>query len=326
VNYFPLLLAMASRMLLRILPLLFLAFLLLGMFSFLSVAQVSGAPDKAAAPSSDSSLLSRHYREGEILVYHMKGSNRGQSGTTVYEAQATGVVKKNSDGKFIEECTWSNLVVNGAAVALSPAATNFRQVLSLDTFMGVPDLSQVIPLVGPITDLLTFYSDLLLASPQGSLLKAGDHFYFKHGTPNSWADGNYVLTGEDSIDFDVTLTGVDLPSKIATVVVRHVVPAQPQIKLLADWMRTPVSDTPNNWVQVSRNFDSKSDSDKYVAGAGKETFDVELKVSLADGRIVSGTLNNPVEVSERHCADLALTHCGDAVRYQILRQIEIQIQ
>lgn len=296
---------------------------LLSMWSFLSVAQVAGAPDKAGAPSLDSSLLSRHYREGETLVYHMKGSNRGQSGTAVYEAQATGIVKKNSDGKFIEEYTWSNLVVNGAAVALSPAATNFRQVLSLDTFMGVPNLSQVIPLLGPITDLLTFYSDLLLASHQGSLLKAGDHFYFKHGTPNSWADGNYVLTGEDSIDFDVTLAEVDLPGKVATVVVRHVVPARPQIKLPADWMRTPVSDAPNNWVQVSRNFDSKSDGDKYVASAGKETFDVELKVSLADGRIISGTLNNPVEVSERHCADLALTHCGDAARYQILRQIEI---
>lgn len=310
---------MVSR---RIQQLFFLASLL-SMWSFLSVAQVAGAPDKAGAPSLDSSLLSRHYREGETLVYHMKGSNRGQSGTAVYEAQATGIVKKNSDGKFIEEYTWSNLVVNGAAVALSPAATNFRQVLSLDTFMGVPNLSQVIPLLGPITDLLTFYSDLLLASHQGSLLKAGDHFYFKHGTPNSWADGNYVLTGEDSIDFDVTLAEVDLPGKVATVVVRHVVPARPQIKLPADWMRTPVSDAPNNWVQVSRNFDSKSDGDKYVASAGKETFDVELKVSLADGRIISGTLNNPVEVSERHCADLALTHCGDAARYQILRQIEI---
>jgi hypothetical protein len=154
--------------------------------------------------------------------------------------------------------------------------------------MGVPDLSQVIPLVGPITDLLTFYSDLLLAARQSSLAKSGDHFYFKHGTPNSSADGNYILTGEDSIDFDISLTGVDHAAKIATAVVRYVVPAQPRIKLPADWMRTPVSDTPNNWVQVSKNFGSKSDADKYVASVGKETFDVELKVSLADGRIISG--------------------------------------
>jgi hypothetical protein len=174
----------------------------------------------------------------------MKGSNRGRTGTTVYEADATGVVKKNPAGKFVEEYAWSNLVVNGAPVALSPAAAAFRQQVSLDDFMGVPDLSQVVPLIGPITDTLTFYLDLLLATRQGSLAKPGDHFYFKSGTPNSWADGNYVITvitGEDSIDFDMTLTAADPTAHVAPVVVRHVVPAQPHIKISVDWMRPPVT-------------------------------------------------------------------------------------
>lgn len=297
--------------------------LLLGALSHLSSAQATTDPVAERATAADHNLLSRHYQEGEKLTYTMKGMNRGHSRTIVYEAVATGVVKKNSAGKFVEEFTWSNLVVNNAPVTLSPAATNFRQTLSLDTFTGVPDLSQVIPLIGPITDLLTFYADLLLASHQGSLSHAGDHFYFKHGAPNSWADGNYVLTGEDSIDFDITLTAVDVPNKIATVVVHHVVPAQPQIKVPADWMRAPVTSSPNNWVEVSKNFASKSDADKYAASVGRETFDVELKVSLADGRIVSGTLDNPVEVLERDCADLALTVCGEPMRYQIKREIEI---
>ena len=299
---------------------------LLLVFSGFSTAQVALNPTPSNAPQADDNLLTRHYQEGEQLTYHMKGTNRDHSGTTVYEAQATGVVKKNSEGKFVEEFAWSNFVVNNAPVAISPAATNFRQQVSLDTFTGVPDLSQVIRLVGPITDLLTFYSDLRLAGTQGLLTRAGDHFYFKHGLPNSWADGNYVLTGEDSIDFDVTLTAVDLPSKIATVVVRHVVPAQPQIKTPTDWMRAPVSDAPNNWVQVSKNSDSKSDADKYTAAVGKETFDVELKVSLVDGRLISATLDNPVEVLERNCADLALRQCGDPIRYQVRRQIEPQIE
>ena len=156
----------------------------------------------------------------------MKGSNRGRTGTMVYEADATGVVKKNAAGKFVEEYAWSNLVVNGAPVALSPAAAAFRQQLSLVEFMGVPDLSRVTPLVGPITDTLTFYVDLLLATRQGSLAKPGDHFYFKPGTPSSWADGNYVITGEDSIDFDITFTAVDRAAHVATLFVRHFVPAQ----------------------------------------------------------------------------------------------------
>lgn len=287
-----------------------------------SVSLAAAGLSAQTAPAT-TSILARHYLEGEKLSYHMKGSNRGRTRTTVYEADATGVVKKNASGKFFEEYAWSNLVVNGSPVALSPAATAFRQQVSLDEFKGVPDLSQVVPLIGPITDTLTFYVDLLLATRQGSLAKPGDHFYFKSGTANSWADGNYVITGEDSIDFDITLAAVDPGAKVATVVVRHVVPAEPHIKISADWMKPPVADTQNNWTEVHRNFASQSDADKYVAAVGKETFDVELKLSLADGKIISGKINNPVEVLERNCSDLTLTVCATPVRYQVLRQIEL---
>jgi hypothetical protein len=131
-------------------------------------ALVSAAAVGTSAQTAPSApgLLARHYVEGEKLSYHMNGSNRGRTGTLVYEADAAGVVKKNAAGKFVEEYAWSNLVVNGAPVALSPAAAAFRQQLSLDEFSGVPDLSQVIPLIGPITDTLTFYVDLLLATRQ----------------------------------------------------------------------------------------------------------------------------------------------------------------
>jgi hypothetical protein len=121
----------------------------------------------------------------------------------------------------------------------------------------------------------------------------------------------------------MTLTAVDSAAHVATVVVRHVVPAQPQIKISADWMRPPVADTPNNWTEIHPNFTSQSDADKYVAAVGKETFDVELKVRLTDGKIISGKIDNPVEVLERNCSDLTLAVCGAPVRYQILRQIEL---
>src|SRR5207245_11561138 len=84
-----------------------------------SVAAVC-SPAQTAPPAS--SLLARHYQDGEKLSYHMKGSNRGRTSTTVHEVDATGVVKKNAAGKFVEEYAWSNLVVNGSPVAFSPAA------------------------------------------------------------------------------------------------------------------------------------------------------------------------------------------------------------
>jgi hypothetical protein len=286
----------------------------------LCFAQTAGSSESRQVAVDEHRILSRRYHVGEKLAYHMNGNNRDRVATTNYEADAHGEVKKDTAGKFFEEYAWSNLVVNGKPVALSAAAKDFRQSVSLDPDVtpAVPNLSQVLPLIGPITDLLTFYSDLWLAKRLDKLHRAGDHFYFASGTPNSWADGIYTVVGEDSIDFDLALKYVDTASHTATLVVSHVPPTKPQIKLPAAWMSAPVADTPNNWVQVQKSSDGK-----YSAEVGKETFDVELKVSLDDGKILSATLDNPVEVLARECADAALSSCGEPVRYQIHRQVEI---
>jgi hypothetical protein len=272
----------------------------------------------APLSAQTTTLLARHYTEGEKLTYHMKGSNEGWQ----YEAQASGVVKKNASGHFVEEYGWSDFKSN-APMTLTPASLSFRQTLTLDPDVNpaVPNLSQVQPmLIGPITDMMTFYSDLWLTIKQGTLNHAGDHTYFKYGNPASWADGNYVILGEDSIDFDMTLKEVDTAKHVATLLVRHVPPAQPQVKLPAEWMHKPVADTPNNWIDVKKN-----NAGKYVAEVGKETFDVEIKISLPDGKILSATIDNPVEALKRECTDAAFTDCGDPVRHQIRRQIELQL-
>lgn len=268
--------------------------------------------------SPTSGLLTRRYREGETLTYKMKGANDNWH----YEIQAKGVVRKDSTGKYLEEYAWTGLISDGAAVTLPAASVQFRQMLSLDAgeILSIPDLSVVHPmLIGPITDLLTFYSDLWLATKVGKLTRAGDHLYYKFGAPASWADGNRVVLGESSIDFDITLTNIDESAKIATLLVRHVPPEQPQARLAATWMREPVADTPNNWVQVTRKDGG------FVAAVGKETFDVRMEVSMVDGKILSGTLKNPVTTKERICRDAALTKCGDSLPIQILRSIEISL-
>jgi len=80
------------------------------------------------------------------------------------------------------------MISDGAAHSLPEASRKFCQKLSLepDVSLSVPDLSHVDPkIIGPITDLLTIYIDLWLANKMGIFSKAGDHFYFKRGTPNS---------------------------------------------------------------------------------------------------------------------------------------------
>jgi hypothetical protein len=128
--------------------------------------------------------------------------------------------------------------------------------------------------------------------------------YHPVATPASWADGARVVLGEDSIDFDKTLSRADESAGTVTLLVRHVPPKEPQIKLPAEWMREPASDTPNNWVNVVKQADG------YLAQVGKETFDVMTTLSLVDGRILSGTIDNLVVAHERDCGDAALKICG----------------
>lgn len=270
---------------------------------------------------ANTGLLSRRYQKGERLVYRMTGVNDGWR----YEVRAEGVVKKAAGGGFVEVYGWSGLVSNGSPFALPKASAAFRQTISLDPDKppAIPKLAGLHPmLIGPVTDLLTFYADLWLANRLGKLSAAGDRVYQEHiaGTTPSWADGSRVVLGESSVDFDLALTDVDRAGKVATLVVRHVPPKQSHVRLPAPWMREPVAGTPNNWVNVIK------EPGKYVAAAGQETFDVTIRVSLADGKMLSGTIENRVRTRERNCADADLTSCGDTRARQIVRQIKVVLE
>jgi hypothetical protein len=273
------------------------------------------SPQSAGTPPVGA--FHRQYREGEAIKYHMKGKNEAWQ----YEIDGNGVVEKNAAGAFVEEIGWSELHSGGAALPIPPESAAFRQELSLDPAFGMrlPDFSKVSPmLIGPMADLMTFYSDLWLAGKMGNLSKVGDHAYIPMSSANSWADGSRVVLGEDSIDFDLTFKEIDQSAQTAKLLVRHVPPKEPKIKLPAEWMKKPVADTPNNWVEVAKN------GDKYVAEVGKEIFDVEIVVSLRDGRMLSATLENPVKAIRRECSDAALTSCGEATPRDILRQITVR--
>lgn len=274
------------------------------------VAVGQGGPDEVK--------LARHYVEGEVVAYRMTGVNESPSRDFRYEAEARGVVRREASGVFVEELGWSDLKVGGAAFALSAESEAFREPLSLD--MGyklkVPDLSKVQPvLIGPITDLLTFYADEQLAMRQAGLRRAGDRVVVKHGVANSWADGRRTLVGEDSVDFEMEFVSVD--KGVAKLVVKHVPPAVPQIKVPAEWMNEPVGVGRNNWVQVQKTESG------FAGEIGKESFEAEIAVEVETGKILSATLENPVEVKERDCEDAGLTVCGEAKQYRIVREIRV---
>jgi hypothetical protein len=295
----------------------------------------------------------RRYTEGEKIVYHMRGTNRDREGTWVYAFDADAVVTKGTDGGFHEDYGWKNVVsmhthdaadlfsltqpgawtdlVKGhKALDLPAASVGYRQRLALpaiakaDDFMKVAasmqDLSKVdASLVGPIADLTTFYVDLMFCSGFGATAKTGDRRYINsRGRVNSWADGSHVVLGADSIDFDCQVKEINREARTATLSIDHVPAKNSKIQLPAAWMKTPVSDAPNNWVEVIKN-----DDHTFTAAVGKETFAVTICVSLADGRILEARMDNQVDVLERRCQDAALTTAGEPVRYEIRRQIDL---
>jgi hypothetical protein len=274
-------------------------------------------PLTAQDASQPERLLTRRYVDGNRLQYLMKGQDEGTS----YEVRLTATTTKNAEGRFVEEFAWSNLIMGGAERPLSLTAQQFRLAVTLEGGMpfALPDLSRAQGLVGPVTDLMTFYADLFVAMHQGMLRRSGDHFIFHNPVTASWADGRVVVIGEDAVDFDITLKEVDTRNGVAVLLIKHIPPAEPKIRLVADWMRTPVADTPNNWVMVTKTPNG------YVASVGKETFDVELRLAIADGKIISAMLDNPVTRLTRDCSDAALTQCGDPRRNPVLRRIEMSL-
>ena len=291
---------------LRLLPLVFTAFLV----------QVASSIHAQQSPT-ELGIPQRRYVDGTVAHYLMTGSNDGWQ----YNLRATDTVKCDANGRYYEEIGWSDLTSN-AQQTLTPASLALRQTVSLDdpgSYMRMPNLANVQPLlIGPITDTLTFYSDLLLAM-KAKLVQPGQTSYVPGTTPNSWADGQRVLIGQDAVDFSFTLESVNPVEHTETLLIQHVPPPTLQVQQPATWMQQPRSAKPNNFVQVSK------DGDGYSAETGKETFDVRLVMDTRDGRMLSAAIHNPVVLTTRICADRELTRCGSEAPKTILREITFKL-
>lgn len=277
--------------------------------ALVQVAFTSKAQEIAKAEGT----LQRRYTDKAVLHYVMTGDNDGWK----YTIRAADIVRRDTNGRYYEEISWSDLVSN-AQQALSPASLALRQTVSLDdptSYMKVPNLANVQPLlIGPITDTLTLYSDLLMAM-QAKLVQSGQTAYVSRTTPNSWADGQRVLLGQDVVDFSLKVEAVNPTEHTETILIQHVPPSALHVQLPAKWMRGPTSAKPNNFVQVSRQEDG------FIAETGKETFDVRLVVDTRDGHMLSATMHNPVLLMTRKCTDSELEQCGAEESKTTLREI-----
>lgn len=271
----------------------------------------------AQSTPTDAGALQRRYVDGTVSHYLMTGNNDGWQ----YTIHATDTVKLDPNGRFYEEIAWSDLSSN-AQQTLTPASLALRQTVSLDdpaSYMKIPNLANVQPLlIGPITDTLTFFSDLLLAN-RAKLAQPGQTAYVSRTTPNSWADGHRVVLGQDVVDFSLSVESSNPAANTKTLLIQHVPPPALHIEQPAKWMHELTSAKPNNFVQVSR------ETDGFSAETGKEVFDVRLTIDTRDGSILSATLHNPVALTIRMCTDRELTHCGPEEQKNILREVTLKL-
>jgi hypothetical protein len=246
----------------------------------------------------------------------MTGDNDGWK----YSIRATDTVKRDSNGHFYEEIAWSDLA--SGQETLTPASLAMRQTVSIDdpaSYMKAPNLANVQPLlIGPITDALTFSSDLLMAI-KAKLTRPGQTAYVSRNTPNSWADGEHVLLGQDVVDFSLKLESLNPAEHTETLFIQHLPPPELHVQQPAPWMQDEKQAPPNNFVQVSRA------NGGFSAETGKETFDVRLVVDARDGRILSATMHNPVVLTVRACTDRELKQCRPEAPKTILRDITFKL-
>lgn len=225
--------------------------------------------------AKEAGILQRRYSDGGVSHYLMTGDNDGWR----YTIQATDVVKRDTSGRYYEEIRWSDFTSN-AQQTLTPPSLALRQTVSLDdpvSYMKVPNLANVQPLlIGPITDALTLYSDLLLAI-QAKLTQQGQTAYVSRTTPNSWADGQRVLLGQDVVDFSLKVENVNPTEHTETILVQHVPPSALHVQLPAKWMQEP---TPASQA-ISSRFPSRM-ADLLQRWVGRvSTCDLSLTLATA---------------------------------------------
>ena len=276
------------------------------------LAETGAANAVSSTAAVAASPLARQYKEGETLNYKITGG--GVNNGPGYYGEAASTVRKSSSGVFYEELKWSNVRERGQEVTLPD---DFRQYVSLE-----PAYKHTMPALmhSAFLDTFNFYVDLMLAVKQDAIRKPGDHAYIKRSLPNSWAYGN-TLVGYDCIDFDITFTELNESSGTAAVLVKHVPPPtgcsrQPP----AEWMSKPVLDTPNNFFQVI-----KGNEGKYSASMGREFFNVDIKLAVPSGKILSAVMYNPVSGIGRTCTDEQLSDCGAPEEFSLVRNISMEL-
>jgi hypothetical protein len=273
----------------------------------------SASASSFPTPSAHEYTYVRHYVNGQVTRYSYTESQAGTELTAVVRLRS--YVRHGIGGERVK---WVALYSNGQD--LSAQARAFPSYdMSLDPKdpdgLTLPDTQTAGQLQNPVDDLYTFYGGLSSAVGIGNLHQPGQSYVeptLLHGNfPSATAP-----VGQDLVQVTTTLTS--LSARRATFTGSFQPPPGGGLTLSQPWMSSPVcGSTPNNFELV------QAEGSQWLALWGCESFTVTTVVDRPIGQIVSGQINDQLQVDLTLCQDEALTECSPLPPTTLQRTVQL---
>jgi hypothetical protein len=254
----------------------------------------------------------RSYRDGESFSYEMttRAFHNGQL------TGATRAISVHSVNANTETIRWVSLIESEVdhtdiAQQVAPYTVSLAEGGSLD----LPPLDFP-AMTGSITDLHTFYVAVSERLGLSGLTAVGDSTV-SDALIGDWADGEDILLGKDCTR--ATLTLIERTADTATLEARFTPPSEPCFEPAYDWMSERIdASLPNNFQQVRVNGEQR------MAMWGLEQFSVRVVIDRDSGRILSGTLENLLQLTIRGGCTAELSNCQFETPMEIRRHVELR--
>jgi hypothetical protein len=247
----------------------------------------------AGLPASD--LFGRKYKTGETYRYKltMEELHEGKWDHTNISICELRVIK-DSSGIPYDEVHWifrqtiyakDTIDVTKAALSVKPYLISLDPKGKLDLpKIEIPDMTE------PIQDFNTFFVAVSPEVGATRLNKKGDSIMSKEPVIGDFANGPTILKGEDCIGLSVKMT--DITKNRVMLHTSFSPPSRACLSFLTSDMNIPVvTDTINNFQMVIQ-----TGPEQYMIQYGREYFYINSTVQKSDGKIISATMFNELNL------------------------------
>ncbi|MFN8290228.1 MAG: hypothetical protein U0U70_08230 [Chitinophagaceae bacterium] len=273
------------------------------------------------AASFSQTIPYRQYREGSVLEYRLT-SESFQNATFSGKSVAFAKMEVVSDsGQLAEEISWrAKTTYSGSDTTdLTPAARRvkpYRISLLPEGSVPLPTLDNPV-MVGEITDLNTFFVAISPKLNMHKLSRRQPVYVNEKTLEGNFAEGISILRGSDCIQTSQRL--VKHKKRYTVIQTDFMPPASRCITPLTDTIAQKTFDHPNNFQMLQ----------KTAGGSlnllwGTESFTVTCRIDNRDGKIISATMTNELNLRLRVNISPDLSSYAVEIPFKIKRNLLLE--